>query len=226
LNMARKIFTGLISLMLALSLTLTPVMAAEVDRYSQLVEDPVVLEMVNRVTQNLVINSDIKVPVTVKVINASEINAFALPGGFLYVNRGLIEAADSARSDHFLRKTPGQGEEETRDAGESFPHAPYDQGQDREGAGVDRPLPGAQRVPDQQLRVHRRERPREHRRPPAASDSRERRAASTDSQTAQTCKRSAGGRAREERKADAKTTAGGFIISARIATAEERGGTG
>ena len=70
-------------------------MAAEVDRYSKLVEDPVILEMVNRVTQNIVINSDIKVPVTVKVIDSSDINAFALPGGFLYVNRGLIEAADN-----------------------------------------------------------------------------------------------------------------------------------
>ncbi len=70
-------------------------MAAEVDRYSKLVEDPIILELVNRVTQNIVINSDIKVPVTVKVIESSDINAFALPGGFLYVNRGLLEAADN-----------------------------------------------------------------------------------------------------------------------------------
>jgi predicted Zn-dependent protease len=70
-------------------------MAADVDRYSKFVDDPIVLEFVNRVTQNIVINSDIKVPVTVKVIDSSEINAFALPGGFLYVNRVLIEAADN-----------------------------------------------------------------------------------------------------------------------------------
>jgi predicted Zn-dependent protease len=70
-------------------------MAAEVDRYSKLLDDPIILEFVNRVTQNIVINSDIKVPVTVKVIDSPEINAFALPGGFLYVNRGLIEAADN-----------------------------------------------------------------------------------------------------------------------------------
>ncbi|MCI0391398.1 MAG: M48 family metalloprotease [Acidobacteria bacterium] len=69
-------------------------MAADVDRYSKLLDDPIILEFVNRVTQNLVINSDIKVPVTVKVIDSSDINAFALPGRFLYVNRGLIEAAD------------------------------------------------------------------------------------------------------------------------------------
>src|SRR5262245_40909485 len=70
-------------------------MAAEMDRRSKLVADPILLEFVNRITQNIVINSDVKVPVTVKVIDSSEINAFALPGGFLYVNRGLIEAADN-----------------------------------------------------------------------------------------------------------------------------------
>jgi beta-barrel assembly-enhancing protease len=70
-------------------------MAAEMDRYSKLVVDPIIHEFVNRVTQNIVINSDIKVPVTVKVVDSSEINAFALPGGFLYVNLGLIEAADN-----------------------------------------------------------------------------------------------------------------------------------
>jgi predicted Zn-dependent protease len=70
-------------------------MAAEVNRYSKFLDDPIVLEFVNRVAQNIVINSDIKVPVTVKVIDSSDINAFALPGGFLYVHRGLIEAADN-----------------------------------------------------------------------------------------------------------------------------------
>jgi predicted Zn-dependent protease len=70
-------------------------MASEIDRYSKLLDDSTVLELVNRITQNIVINSDIKIPVTVKVIDSSDINAFALPGGFLYVNRGLIEATDN-----------------------------------------------------------------------------------------------------------------------------------
>jgi predicted Zn-dependent protease len=70
-------------------------MAAEMDRRSKLVADPILLEFVNRVTQNIVINSDVKVPVTVKVIDSSYINAFTLPGGFLYINRGLIKAADN-----------------------------------------------------------------------------------------------------------------------------------
>src|SRR5205809_7871341 len=56
--------------------------------------DPVVTEYDNRVGQNLVRNSDAKVPFTIKVIDSDEINAFALPGGFFYVNSGLILAAD------------------------------------------------------------------------------------------------------------------------------------
>ncbi len=60
----------------------------------RLVQDPVITEYVNRVGQNLVRNSDAKVPFTIKVIDSDEINAFALPGGFFYVNSGLILAAD------------------------------------------------------------------------------------------------------------------------------------
>jgi predicted Zn-dependent protease len=60
----------------------------------KMVQDPVVTEYVNRVGQNLVRNSDAKVPFTIKVIDSDEVNAFALPGGFFYVNSGLILAAD------------------------------------------------------------------------------------------------------------------------------------
>jgi predicted Zn-dependent protease len=70
-------------------------LAAEVDRTSKLVTDPIITEYVNRIAQNLVLHSDSKVPFTIKVIDADEVNAFALPGGFLYVNRGLLEAADN-----------------------------------------------------------------------------------------------------------------------------------
>ena len=70
-------------------------LAREVDQQSKLITDPAVNEFVNRVTQNIVLNSDAKVPFTVKVVDSDEVNAFALPGGFLYVNRGLIEAADN-----------------------------------------------------------------------------------------------------------------------------------
>src|ERR1051325_8103479 len=69
--------------------------AAEVDRPAKFVDDPVITEYVNRVGQNIVLHSDVKVPFTIKVIDSDEVNAFALPGGFFYVNKGLILAADN-----------------------------------------------------------------------------------------------------------------------------------
>jgi beta-barrel assembly-enhancing protease len=68
--------------------------AMQVESTVKLVQDPVVTEYVNRIGQNLVRNSDAKVPFTIKVIDSDEVNAFALPGGFFYVNSGLILAAD------------------------------------------------------------------------------------------------------------------------------------
>ncbi len=68
--------------------------AAQVEQSSKLVTDPVVNEYVNRLAQNLVRNSDSQVPFTVKVIDSDAINAFALPGGFFFVNSGLILNAD------------------------------------------------------------------------------------------------------------------------------------
>lgn len=65
-----------------------------VENSVKMVQDPVVNEYVNRIGQNLVRNSDAQVPFTIKVIDSDEINAFALPGGFFYVNSGLILAAD------------------------------------------------------------------------------------------------------------------------------------
>lgn len=65
-------------------------MAADVEREARLLDDPVVVEYVNRISQDLVRNSDARVPFTVKVLDSHEINAFALPGGFLFVNTGMI----------------------------------------------------------------------------------------------------------------------------------------
>ena len=65
-------------------------LAQEVERSSKLIDDPIVTEYVNRVGQNLARNSDARVPFTIKVIDSDEVNAFALPGGFFYVNSGLI----------------------------------------------------------------------------------------------------------------------------------------
>jgi predicted Zn-dependent protease len=66
----------------------------QVETQSKIITDPVVSEYVNRLGQNLVRNSDSQVPFTIKVIDSDDINAFALPGGFFYVNSGLILAAD------------------------------------------------------------------------------------------------------------------------------------
>ena len=69
--------------------------AEQIDRSSKLVKDPVITEYVNRVEQNIAENSDAKVPITVRVINSPEINAETLPGGFIFVDTGLLRAASS-----------------------------------------------------------------------------------------------------------------------------------
>jgi hypothetical protein len=66
----------------------------ELEKSTKLINDPVVTEYINRIGQNIVKNSDCKVPFTIKVIDSDEINAMALPGGFFYVNSGLILNAD------------------------------------------------------------------------------------------------------------------------------------
>jgi beta-barrel assembly-enhancing protease len=68
--------------------------AQQVESQIKLVNDPVITEYVNRIGQNLVRNSDAQVPFTIKVIDSDVVNAMALPGGFFYVNSGLILAAD------------------------------------------------------------------------------------------------------------------------------------
>ncbi|MEQ1945757.1 MAG: M48 family metallopeptidase [Bryobacteraceae bacterium] len=70
-------------------------LAQEVERQAKIVDDPIISEYVNRVGQNLVRNSDAKVPFTIKVVDTEEVNAFALPGGFFFVNSGLMMKADS-----------------------------------------------------------------------------------------------------------------------------------
>ncbi len=69
-------------------------LAAEIERQVRLVDDPVISEYVNRVGQNIVRNSDAQVPFTFKVVEDDSINAFALPGGFVFVNTGILLRAD------------------------------------------------------------------------------------------------------------------------------------
>jgi predicted Zn-dependent protease len=70
-------------------------LAQEVERQAKIIDDPTIAEYVNRVGQNLVRNSDAKVPFTIKVLDSEEVNAFALPGGFFFVNSGLMLKAES-----------------------------------------------------------------------------------------------------------------------------------
>src|SRR6185436_14132741 len=70
-------------------------LAQEVERQAKIIDDPIIAEYVNRVGQNLVRNSDAKVPFTIKVLDSEEVNAFALPGGFFFVNSGLMLKAES-----------------------------------------------------------------------------------------------------------------------------------
>ena len=67
----------------------------QVESTSRLITDPLVTEYINRIGQNLVRNSDSQVPFTIKVIESDDINAFALPGGYFYVDSGLIDAAET-----------------------------------------------------------------------------------------------------------------------------------
>jgi predicted Zn-dependent protease len=69
-------------------------LSEDVEHSARLINDPIVTEYVNRVAQNIARNSDLKIPLTVKVIDSPDINAFALPGGFLYVNSGVLKAAE------------------------------------------------------------------------------------------------------------------------------------
>src|SRR6202040_2656247 len=70
-------------------------LAQQVEKQAKIINDPVISEYVSRVGQNLVRNSDAKVPFTIKVIDSEDVNAFALPGGFFFVNSGLILKADT-----------------------------------------------------------------------------------------------------------------------------------
>src|SRR5688572_32027135 len=74
-------------------------LAEEVQRQSKMHDDPILGEYVNRIGQNLARNSDAKVPFSFRVIDDDILNAFALPGGFIFVNTGLIKIA--AEEDEF-----------------------------------------------------------------------------------------------------------------------------
>lgn len=70
-------------------------LSRDIERESRLVEDPIICEYINRIGQNLANNSDTDFPVSVKVIRSADVNAFALPGGYVYVNSALVRAAEN-----------------------------------------------------------------------------------------------------------------------------------
>jgi beta-barrel assembly-enhancing protease len=90
----RNVGSGLDFYSLDREIALGHQLSIEVEQSAKLVTDPIVTEYINRIGQNLVRNSDARVPFTIKVLDTDEVNAFALPGGFFYVNSGLILAAD------------------------------------------------------------------------------------------------------------------------------------
>jgi predicted Zn-dependent protease len=91
----RDVSKGINFYSLEKELALGKQLAVEVERQARLVDDAILSEFINRVGQNLVRNSDARIPVSIKVIDADELNAFALPGGYVFVNSGLIRVAET-----------------------------------------------------------------------------------------------------------------------------------
>lgn len=91
----RSVGKGLDFYSLEKEIALGKQLAQQVDSEAKFINDPVVVAYVNKVGQNLVRNSDARVPFTIKVVDSDVVNAFALPGGFFYVNSGLILHADT-----------------------------------------------------------------------------------------------------------------------------------
>jgi predicted Zn-dependent protease len=91
----RKVDSGINFYSVEKEIALGKQLAIEVHRQARLLEDPITTEYINRLTQNLARNSDVKFPVTVNVIDDDVVNAFTLPGGYLFVNTGLIRLSES-----------------------------------------------------------------------------------------------------------------------------------
>ena len=91
----RKVGGGMNFYSLEKEIALGKRMASEIERSSRIVDDPVIAEYINRIGQNIVRNSDAKVPFTIRMIDSDQVNAFALPGGFFFVNSGLMLRAES-----------------------------------------------------------------------------------------------------------------------------------
>ena len=87
----RNVSKGLNFYSLAQELALGKQLAIEVQRETKIVDDPILSEYINRLGQNLVRNSDVTFPVSFQLIEGDEINAFTLPGGYIFINTALVE---------------------------------------------------------------------------------------------------------------------------------------
>ncbi len=92
---SRKVDSGINFYSIEKEIALGKQLAIEVQRQAKLLDEPSIVEYINRLTQNLARNSDVKFPITVQVIDDDIVNAFTLPGGFLFVNTGLIRLSES-----------------------------------------------------------------------------------------------------------------------------------
>src|SRR5580658_4035777 len=87
----RNVSKGLNFYTLDQEMALGKQLSLEVEKQARIVDDPIVSEYINRLGQNLARNSDVTFPVTFKLIESDEINAFTLPGGYVFINTGLLE---------------------------------------------------------------------------------------------------------------------------------------
>jgi predicted Zn-dependent protease len=87
----RNVSKGLNFYSLDQELALGKQLSIEVERQAKIVDDPIIAEYINRLGQNLARNSDIRFPVSFKLIEADEVNAFTLPGGYIFINTALVE---------------------------------------------------------------------------------------------------------------------------------------
>jgi predicted Zn-dependent protease len=70
--------------------------ASELDKELRFIDDPEIVRYIDGLGQSLVrVSKRSDIPYRFRVVDTEDVNAFAVPGGYLYVNRGLIEAAES-----------------------------------------------------------------------------------------------------------------------------------
>ena len=70
-------------------------LSIEVHKQARIVDDPIVADYINRLGQTLARNSDVTFPVSFTLIEADDINAFTLPGGFVFINTGMFRLSDN-----------------------------------------------------------------------------------------------------------------------------------